>query len=43
MGKVADTGPAAPFSQTAGEIGVEICIAIQRFLFVEARLLDRRD
>jgi 3-phenylpropionate/cinnamic acid dioxygenase small subunit len=43
MGKVADTGPAAPFSQTAGEIGVETCFAIQRFLFVEAQLLDRRD
>jgi len=42
MGKVADTEPAAAFSQTAGEIGVETCFAIQRFLFVEARLLDRR-
>jgi 3-phenylpropionate/cinnamic acid dioxygenase small subunit len=33
----------APAAATANEVGVEAYLAIQRFLFVEAALLDRRD
>jgi PAH dioxygenase small subunit len=42
MHNIADTNPATLVA-AGGEIGVELYLAIQRFLFVEAALLDRRD
>jgi 3-phenylpropionate/cinnamic acid dioxygenase small subunit len=43
MPGVTHTKPAEAAAGAAGEVGMEACFAIQRFLFLEAQLLDRRD
>jgi 3-phenylpropionate/cinnamic acid dioxygenase small subunit len=43
MRDVADRTRSAQAMPTVSEVGIEDYVAIQRFLFVEARLLDRRD
>jgi 3-phenylpropionate/cinnamic acid dioxygenase small subunit len=42
MRNATDTGP-GPSIAAASDVGAEMYFAIQRFLFVEASLLDRRD
>ena len=43
MQNVTDMKPASEPAVTAGEVGIEAYFAIERFLFVEAGVLDRRD